>query len=308
MLLRRFTDFILQSHLQAMGVAFLLSFIPLVGGSLSILIAALVTLRKGAFAGTLVLCAAIVPYLLSYAYSASEQTQVMLIATTIIITINILTWLYALLLRRYNNWSLVIEIAALSGIIAVGVIYFIYPDVQNWWLAELAKYTNKMMEQAAADGAALPEEMQAGITASVQEFKRYATGILVVSILFNAVFQLILARWWQAIVFNPGGLRKELHQIRLSSLAVVVFIVVAGLAYAGQAFSLDILPIVVTAFCAGGLSLIHNLLMSNTAGWFWLTLVYLGVMFLSWMGIVVIAMAGVLDSLLDFRKRLGTMN
>src|SRR3990167_7335999 len=153
MLLRRLTDFVLQSRLKAMGVAFLFSFIPLIGGSISILIAALVTLRKGAFEGTFVLGAAILPYLFSYAaYGASEEAELVFIATSVIVAINVLTWLYALVLRRYSNWSLVIEGAALSGIMIVAVIYLAYHNIQNWWVAELTHYLNKMVEQATVQG------------------------------------------------------------------------------------------------------------------------------------------------------------
>src|SRR5438445_7459400 len=114
MLLRRFTDFVLRSRLHAMGAAFALSLVPLFGASIGILIAAFVTLRKGAFEGTLVLCAVMAPYLLSYAMSESEsQSQLLLIATATVIAINILTWLLAVVLRRYSNWNIVIEVSVL---------------------------------------------------------------------------------------------------------------------------------------------------------------------------------------------------
>lgn len=304
MLLRRFTDFVLLSRLHAMGAAFALSLIPLFGASMGVLIAAFITLRQGAFEGTLVLCAVLAPYLLSYALSeSSPQPQMLLIATLTIIAINILTWLLALVLRRYSNWNLVIEVSILAGVLLICVIHLVFPEVQNWWGAQLTTYLNKtasLLEQFAPDGVSAQEEMQASIVASM---KQYITGLVIASIIFNALLQLVIARWWQAILYNPGGLRKELHQIRLSYVSASVFIAVLGLAYMGNAFSLDMMPVMVTAFCAAGLSLIHCVLAAKGVGGFWLVFVYLGIMFIFPMGIVLVAIVGLLDSLFDIRER-----
>ncbi|HSW69225.1 MAG TPA: hypothetical protein VLI69_03565 [Gammaproteobacteria bacterium] len=309
MLLRRFTDFVLRGRLQAIGAAFVLSLVPLFGASMGVLVAAFVTLRRGALEGTLVLCAVIAPYLLSYAISPkAAQPQLMMVATVTIIAINVLTGLLAVILRRYSNWNLVIEASILAGVVLVCIIHLVFPEVQNWWGAELTAYLKKtaaMIGQFAPDEANAQEALQANMIASI---KRYITGFVIASVIFNALLQLVIARWWQAIIFNPGGLRKELHQIRLSYISASVFIAVLGLAYIDNPFSLDMMPIMVTAFCAAGLSLIHCLLLSNKAGWFWLILVYLGMIFVFPAGIIFIAMTGLLDSLFNLRKHLRRMN
>ncbi|HLB58303.1 MAG TPA: hypothetical protein VJL60_05765, partial [Gammaproteobacteria bacterium] len=107
MLLRRFTDFVLQSRLHAMGTAFVIAFVPLIGG-IGAVIAALVTLRKGVFEGTVVMCATTVPYLLSvyhYPTTASIEFNIALISVGLIVASNILTWVLATISRRYDNWS-----------------------------------------------------------------------------------------------------------------------------------------------------------------------------------------------------------
>ncbi len=305
MLLRRFTDFVLRSRLHAMGAAFALSLVPLFGASIGILIAAFVTLRKGAFEGTLVLCAVMAPYLLSYALSDSEsQSQLLLVATATVIAINILTWLLAVVLRRYSNWSVVIEVSVLTGIVLIGIIHLVFPEVQAWWSTQLTAYFNKtasMLEQFAPEGAKSSAELQASMVASI---KQYVTGFVIASIIFNAWLQLVIARWWQAILYNPGGLRSELYQIRLSYVSASVFVAVLALAYIGNPFSLDMMPVMVIAFCVAGLSMIHHLFAANKAGWFWLALVYFGVMFLFPMGVVFVSILGLLDSLFDLRQQL----
>lgn len=310
MLLRRFTDFILQSRLQAMGAAFAISLIPLIGSSLSVLVAGLITLRKGAYEGTLVLCAGLAPYLMSYLIASPEssQAQMFFIATTAVVVINVFTWLYAIVLRRYGNWNLVIEIAMFSGIAMVAVVHLFYPDIQSWWSSLVTGYMNKTLNQLAIDGAVIPDDTRASLMATTAQFADYATGMLVASLLFNALLQLVLARWWQAVIFNPGGLRKELHQIRLSYLSAMIFVAAIGLAVIGNAFGFDVMPVIIAAFCAAGLSLIHRMLLPNKNSWFWLTLVYLGLIFLSQVGIVAVSILGLFDSLFDFRKQFGKLN
>jgi hypothetical protein len=304
MLLRRFTDYVLHNRLQAMLAAFLLAFIPLIGAGASILVAALVTLRKGAFEGTLVLIASLVPFVVSYAISEPAAGGQLLIAMETLIAINILTWLLALVLRRYANWSLVIEVAALAGMILVGSVHLLFPDIQAWWGTQLTASFSKaavVLGQLSDDPSA-SKAMTADLVANLQ---RYVTGFVVVSVMFNALLQLILARWWQAVIFNPGELRKELHQIRLSYVSVLVFAAVGMLGYLGSNLCLDFLPVLIAAFCAAGLSLIHRLVISNRAGWFWLSIVYFSIMFVVPLGIVLVAIVGLFDSLLDVRKQLG---
>lgn len=304
MLLRRFTDFVLQNRLHAMGVAFAFSLMPLLGASLGILVATLVTLRKGAFEGTLVLGATIAPFLLSYALSSpSSQSQMMMIATVTIVAINIVTWLLALVLRRYGNWSFVIEVAILTGVVLISVIHLVFPDIQDWWSLQLAAYLKKtapLFQQLAPEGAPSEEMMEASVIAGI---KPYITGFVMASIIFNALLQLVIARGWQAVIFNPGGLRKELYQIRLGYVSAAVFVIVLALAYTSNVFGLDMMPVMVTAFCVAGLSLIHYVLAPRQMGWFWLVLVYLGVMFIFPMGIVLVAIAGLLDSFFNLRLR-----
>ncbi len=305
MLLRRFTDFVLRSRLHAMGTAFVLSLFPLFGASLGVLIAAFITLRKGAFEGTLVLCMVIAPYLLSYALSPNAaEPHLMMIATMTVIAINILTWLLALVLRRYGNWNWVVEVSILIGVGLVCVIHLAFPEVQSWWDAELTAYLSKttaVFEQISPEGTNVSGDVQANIA----NIKQYITGIVIASIIFNALLQLIIARWWQAIIFNPGELQKELHKIRLSYVSALGFVIILVLAYLGNALSRDIMPIMVIAFCAAGLSLVHNLLLSNNMAWIWLMLIYLGMLFVFPMGVVSIAMIGLLDSLFNLRQRFG---
>jgi hypothetical protein len=300
MFLRRFTDFVLQGRVQAMTTAFLFAYIPFVG-VVSILIAALVTLRKGMWEGLFVTAAATFPYFLMYAVHPAPS-EIVLIG--ILIACNLLTWLFAIVLRQYGNWSLTLDLALVLGVIVIGAVHFIYPDIQAWWSTHLTDYLNRSIDVVGQLEVQKPDGSQEMFADVVMTVKRYASGFVMVSILFNALLQLVLARWWQAAMFNPGGLRKELCHVRLSFVTGLVFIATAALAFFENATAVDMMPVLYGIYSAAGLSLLHNILGLTKAGWLWLTLVYIGVIVLFPLGIMIVAVIGLMDTGINFRKRL----
>jgi hypothetical protein len=303
-LLRRFTDFILRNRLQAMAVAFICAYVPLLG-SISILIAGLVTLRKGILEGALVLCAATVPFLLNYYISPlpANEAHMALMAIGIAVVSNVIVWLYAVLLRQYSNWSLLLELSVLAGAVIIGVVHFFNPDIQNWWGTQLTTYFTKataaMDDLSKTDILNIKMQLQA-----VNVSKPYATGLLVVSMLCNGLLQLALARWWQAAAFAPGTLRQELHHIRFGYVMGILFIAVLLLSLGGNATVLDMKPVFYGLFFIAGLSLVHCLLASIKYSWFWLVLCYLALILFFPKSEMVVAFFALLDVLLNLRRRL----
>jgi phage terminase large subunit-like protein len=311
MWLHRFTDYILQHRLKAMLFTFVITFVPVIG-LVGILIAALVTLVKGVVEGAIFTAAATLPFIISFCLSGTSGAETPLVvwaAVGVAVLSNVLTWVFAVMLRRQTSWSLILQIAALLGVLAVSVVHLAYPGVIDWWGIQLQSYYN----QAAAittsvlnnspPAAVPPNEVQ---LESITVTKQYATGLMVAAVLFNAILQLVVARWWQVLVFTPGMLRKELHRIRLSQLAGVLFVGSLVLAYLGNAVVLDIMPILYLLFGAAGLSLVHYLfgLMNSKTTWFWLSLLYIALVIALPTSVLVVAFLALLDIWLDVRKRI----
>lgn len=302
MILRRVTDFVLRSRYQAILAAFVLAFIPIIG-SFSILIAAFVTLRKGVFEGALVLIAATIPNAieyLTYPPTTGDQVEIQLIALWVAIGSNVLTWGLAVVLRRYASWSFVLEIAALIGIAIVIAVHVFYPDITGWWQTQLTTYLGKT---EAALGTAVDADVIASQNEVVAAMKLYATGVIVASVILNALLQLLVARWWQALMFNPTGLRSELYQIRLGYASAVVFIIALALFHWGSASVSDIMPILFLTFCLAGLSLLHYLAVPARYGWFWLLVIYGSILGLFPVGLVCVSFVALLDTVLNIRER-----
>jgi hypothetical protein len=306
MLLRRITDFILQGRLQAMGTAFACAFIPLVG-TVSILIAGLVTLRKGVQEGALVLVAATLPILISYVglpvESSADYTVSPTDAVIIIVSINLLTWLYAVALRRFPSWSLVLQFAGLVSIVAVVIVHIVFPDVQAWWQNWLTHYFANV-EQAMGQMTDQDVQTNHGMIANVVSgIAPYATGIVAMALSFYALLELLLSRWWQSAMFNPGGLQKELLQIRMSYAAGALFLLGMVLSYTGNSLVVDVMPTLYLVFGLAGFSLLHFIVKTMKVSWIWMAMLYIGISIVP-IAVMLVAMIALLDTWMDFRKRL----
>ena len=307
MFLRRVTDFILQGRAQAMGAALVSSFIPVIGG-IGILIAAFVTLRKGAKEGALVMLAATVASIVYYAAPASV-TQADSLVLVMAVSSNIFAWALSMVLRQFGNWSFTLEFAGLAGVVIIAIVHLIFPEVQDWWMTMIKEYLVKTteavanLESSAATAVTLDSAKQSQLA---MYLKGVATGYATASVLLNALIQVLLARWWQAIMFNPGGLKPELQSVRLSHVIGAIFIIALVTAYLGNELALDTLPVLCIVFFIAGLSLIHSLfnLAQPKTKWLWLIAIYAGIFYKLPLGIIIVSLIALFDTGFDFRNRL----
>ncbi|HTM64174.1 MAG TPA: hypothetical protein VL360_06690 [Gammaproteobacteria bacterium] len=305
---KKLTHYLLEHRLQAVLLTFGLTFIPVIG-VLGILFAALVTLRKGLVDGAVVTIAATVPYILSFMMASHDPNALPLVlwtAVSVAVASNVLTWVFAVLIYRQMNWSGVLQVAALVGVLVISLIHLAYPDIASWWGEQLTSYYKQaalVMSGVLSSGLNQPSDAQ---LESISITKYYASGMIVAAVLMNAILQVIAARWWQAIVFAPGILRKELHNIRLSHLAGGLFILSLVFSYMSNSVVLDMMPIIYLLFASAGLSVIHYFfgLMVSPSRWFWIAVLYVALLFAMPTSLVLVAMVALLDVWLDLRKRL----
>jgi len=309
MRLQRFTNYLLRNRWIALVLTFGVTFVPIVG-IVGIIYAALVTLRKNLIEGGWLTLAATLPYIISFYLSGGHEPGsnqlVLWAAMGVAVLSNVLTWVFACMLRKQATWSQILQVAALLGVLFISVVHLAYPNVADWWGEQLTSYYHQAT--TALTGTIKPEAVNPSDIQleSINITKQYATGLMTMAILFNAILQLIAARWWQAWVFNPGMLRRELHQIRLSRLAGLLFILSLVLSYLGNSVVLDIMPVLYMLFGAAGLSLIHYMfgLIKSSTRWFWIWLLYVTLIFALPTSIIVVALLALFDIWLDVRKRL----
>lgn len=305
--LARFTNYMIRHPWRALIMTFVVTFIP-IAGIVGILIAAFMTLCKGVKEGAVYTLAATLPYLISFFLTNGSGLDVIPLAVWAAIGVavlsNLLTWVFAVMLRQQTSWSTILQIAALMGVLTVSIIHLMYPGIADWWGVQLQTY----YMEAAKVGGVVKSSLPGGSDNQMEIInvtKQYATGLMIAGILFNALMQLAIARWWQGIAYQAGSLRYELHHIRLSRLAGLLFVTSLVLCYWNNSVILDMMPILYLLFGIAGLSFIHYLfgLMHSTTAWFWLAIVYLVLFFSLPSSMMIVAFIALLDIALDMRKR-----
>jgi hypothetical protein len=305
MWLHTFTSYILRHRWQTLALTFAITFIPIFG-IIGILIATLMTLVKGVVEGALFTLAATLPYVISFLITGDKGSVSLVLwaAMGVAVLSNVLTWVFAVMLKRQATWSVILQTAALLGVLIISVIHLAYPEIADWWGEQLHAYYNQASKITnAIKGSATSGNDQ---TEAINITKQYATGLMVAAVLFNAIIQLIFARFWQSLIFMPGMLRKELHHIRLSQLAGVLFMASLVLSYLGNNVVLDIMPVIYLLFMAAGLSVLHYLfsLMDNPkSAWVWLSIAYVALVISLPIGAMIVAMLALFDIWVDTRKR-----
>ncbi len=297
----RLSHFLLKDRLHSAAAAFLLAYIPFLG-SLSILIAAVITLLKGAKEGAWVLLATILPFVIGFGVSIAlgHPVGMALLNMGVVVVGNGLVFLFVLLLRRYGHWSFLLDIALLLGIAVVVGLHDIYPHIDSWWESHLTQFINNNAQ--AIGGLPASKENVAPLQV-IAVAKSFATGFVVVGLLLNTLLQVGLARWWQFLVTGKGRLRSELLHIRLSTTTGIVFLIVAMASYWHNETIMDLTPVVLGIFGLAGLSLVHYVLSGMRHAWVALILLYALVVLLCPLSIGIIAVIGLLDVFVHFRKR-----
>jgi hypothetical protein len=299
MLLQRITNYLLRHRFQALALTFFITFIPIIRVA-GILIAGFMTLIKGAIDGFFFTLAVLVSLAISFTlmmrtHDMPIPAAVFAVMGASVLLSNLLTWVFAVLVRRQMSWSKIIQMAALGGAFIISIVHTVYPNIAEWW----AMWAIKLQSQVSMNVS--PNQM----IEAINDNKPYATGIAVTAVLVVALSQAMIVKWWQAVLYSPGALRRGLQSIRLSYLAGVLFLGSLVLAYLGNSVILDIMPVLYALFFGAGLSLIHYFCRMIPAGsrWIWISVIYVAGFLTMPISIMLVAGLAVADIGLDLRKR-----
>lgn len=207
----------------------------------------------------------------------------------------------AAVLRQGNDWVRVLLLA-----VPLGVVYaFALLTALSEPLQALATGFREMLpELLESMGVQLDETGRAALLSRLDELLiPVLGGVLGAMHALMALLALMIARYWQAGLYNPGGFRQEFHQLRLPPLASIGLLTLVILA--PQWPSLAIMsPVASVPLLIAGLALLHGVVGARNLGKGWLIGTYvLFVLFLRFAYPLIMFLAFV-DSLFDFRSRL----
>lgn len=289
--MRNLAEYVLQKRRHAILLALLFTFIPLMGWA-SDAIMALVTLRKGAKEGAIVLLWITLPYLVLALLSYPSLFFYTILGGSCVV------FLAALILRSTHSWENVFQCLVIAGIIVVAIVHLFMPDLLQQIAKNISTSFNVLNKHFKLNLA--PQALQQ----TIDLFSRFAFGLQVTVLFLGDLLSLAIARWAQSMLYHPNGLRDELLNLRVSLLPIILLCTALVFAILGSAFAIDCLPLVIFPFILTGLSLLHSLVNLTKISKFWLIVFYfLLVIFFVYIGILLVLLT-MMDYWFDFRARL----
>ncbi len=301
MAMRRLGEFILSGRLQALVVTSLLTVAGLLLPFLSYLSGgvapALVTLRKGAMAGLLVIIGSLVLTAM-FTLLAGFNPQIVI---AVAIGIWLPVWFCANVLRVTASQGQLIVAAGMCSLLYILMTHLILGNVAEWWDSWLKLWLDQVLQE---DSKAQYQEML--VTAAPLMNAMTAAGLFI-----SLVTTLLVARWWQSLLFNLGGFRGEFHALRLPRgliFAVIAGLVLVFLDMAGPGtLAMDILLLLIFLYLFQGLAVIHRTVVSRKMAQGWLIGMYM-LLFVVPQSILLLACLGMVDSWLVRPGADGTSN
>jgi hypothetical protein len=299
-MMRALAEFVMSGRMQAMMVAASFALIGLLlppVGYLSGAAIGVVTLRKGPHEGLIVALGAVLASGLLVLFLVGHAAPALGFAFGLWLPV----WLLAMVWRTTVSLPMTLQAAAGVGAALVLLFHVLLPEPAVWWRGVL-EGIRPAMEQAGmlANG---PE-----VDAALDAVARLMTGMVAAALVLSLTVSLLIARWWQAMLYNPGGFRSEFHTLRLDKRFAVVLAVVLALAIAVPgplgAIATDLAMIGVMVFLFQGLALAHGLAAAVNAHTAWLVVLYVVLAFAPPQAVVIIAATGFADTWVDFRGKL----
>lgn len=283
-------EYILRGRFQAIFIALLFTLLPFLGW-VGVVIMAFVTLRKGAAEGFLILAWIALPIII-LSYVAGDARILLYDA----VCGSLGVWLLAIVLRHTNSWLLVVQAAVFISVIVIITIHLVNPNIIQFWADNLLKVFVQLNDLV---GNLLTQQQ---INLWISNTAKYGTGMQAAMLILGNLFNLALARWVQAMLFNPGGLKQELHNFRMDKASLLVTLLAIVAVPIGIAALIDCVPVLGLPALFAGFSLVHYYVELSRWAWFWLICFYALIMLVPYL-LGVLMLAAIADVFFNFRQR-----
>lgn len=255
---------------------------------------ALTTLRRGIQEGALVLVTAALGGALLSLLLFGSFGPMQWILILFWIPVGLLAWV----LRMSVSLARALQAAAALAVVAVFGFYLVVGDPAAWWLNWLNQF-GKALDQTAQTAGSTAES---SLLQVLETWAPIIPGILVGGFLISVLGALLLGRWWQALLFNPGGFRQEFHELRLGRPMALVTVAVFGVVLiTGMPLAANLALVFGMIYLVQGIAVAHGVVAKAGLSMFWLVGFYvLLLLILSQLVMIV----GILDAWVDFRARI----
>ncbi|MDH5394677.1 MAG: YybS family protein [Gammaproteobacteria bacterium] len=211
-------------------------------------------------------------------------------------------WFFASILLTRRSMSLAIVIAAaLSCLLVLG--FYLFSDPAAHWQEMIDKQLLPMLKEA---GMKIQEGPEA--QALWQFMSKIMTGSAVALFFTLQAASLLVARWWQAVLYNPEGFTQEFRQLRFGMVAAnIVLLITILAATTGNELALNLLFIAIVLMLFQGMAVAHQLVAKCKLSSSWIIGMYVMMLFTlqyGAIGLLLVSFTGLLDNWLNLRFRL----
>lgn len=283
--MRAIADFIMRGRSQATLVVVGAAAVPMLFW-LSAAAGSLVLLRRGAGDALGVVAWALLPAL-AWWYFGDPRVLLVLAGTLS------LAWV----LRSQSAWRQVMLGSVGLGVVCALVLNSVFGEPIGQLSAEVQKLLPATLPGTWEQ---LSSEEQAHLRALLASV---LTGLLAALLQMLALLSLMLARYWQAQLYNPGGFGREFRELRfppLQGMLLLVGVLLGPNLGAGMAM---LTPLCTVPLVFASLALVHGLVAQGRLGRFWLFGLYAALVLFLQLIYPLLAVLAIFDSLFDFRGR-----
>lgn len=288
--MRPLAEFIMRGRSQALIMAVLscgTSYFYWFGAA----VIGLVTLRKGMTEGTIILLWCLIPTVALLIWRSDFMPLATILATTAICTS----------LRLTMSWRVCLLVLMLCGYVMVMASLVFAGDTLTS-IVELYQQALTGLQKDAAEGNSNAADLLAVLT-KLPVTEKFFAGIFGLILTSSSFVACVLARWWQSILYNPGGFQKEFHRIQMSPAMAIALVILAILCIAGGNGMIIWSVIACVPLLVSGISLVHGLMGIRHLKTHWLVVFYVLLFFIHELKLFLVLLAFI-DSFVGFRQRL----
>ena len=283
--MRALAEFIMRGRMQAILVVVVSAALPLLFW-LSAAAGCLVLLRRGLSDALGILAWALLPAI-GWWYFGEPRTLLVLLGALGL----------AMLLRASQSWDRVLLCSVAVGLVYGLVLGAVFREPIAAMAGELQKLLPQMLDgvhqQMSVDERARLDSLIAPVL----------TGLLAALLQIVSLLSLMLGRYWQALLYNPGGFGREFRALRLPLAPAMLLLVgmLLGPNLGPQMAMLTPLCSVPLVFAA--VALLHGLVAQGRLAKFWLVGLYITLLLFMQLTYPLLVVLAIVDSLFDFRGR-----
>lgn len=291
-------SFIMRGRMQAVLVSVLFGGLSLIvpplmylsGGAL-----ALVTLRLGGTPGLSVMALSTIAMTVLAQLGLGSPLPGLVLALMVWVP----AWVLSLVLRQTISLGVTVGVASALAAMLVLAGHMLLPEPAVWWQGKLDEVLGPVFDQVGLNE-------QPGLREAMQQVAKFMTGFVALAAVINMLCSVLLGRWWQAALYNPGGFRQEFHELRLpQALSIAALLaVVANYAASGTLAELagNLAVVFAGFYLMQGLAICHAVAARKRLHIAWLVGLY--VLMLPFPQVMLLlTVLGLIDTWANFRGR-----